>query len=129
VGENVLRSLNSDLSRRLVLLNKYARVPDGRRLPETDAEQLPISALTGAGLAGLLSRIEEMLAQDVRTVSVVIPYAMGGLLSELYEKARVLSQQYLDDGVAVEAEVNRELYRRIADQLETVRENPRNAAR
>jgi GTP-binding protein HflX len=38
VAENVLRSLNADLSRRLVLLNKYDRVPDGRRLPETDAE-------------------------------------------------------------------------------------------
>lgn len=128
VAENVLRSLNADLSRRLVLLNKYDRVPDGRRLPESGVEQLPVSALTGAGLAGLLSRIEEILAQDVRTVSVVIPYAMGGLLSELHEKARILSQRYLDDGVAVEAEVSGELYRRVADRLKAGREEPRNAA-
>ncbi|MGI5877829.1 MAG: GTPase HflX [Christensenellales bacterium] len=118
VAEGVLRSLNADLSRRLVLLNKYDLVADGRRLASADGPQFPVSALTGAGLSDVLERIEAMLREDVRRVTLLIPYDRGALLSEVYDRARILSREYRDDGVAVEAEMGAELYRRVMDALQ-----------
>ncbi|NLG38136.1 MAG: GTPase HflX [Clostridiales bacterium] len=117
VAEGVLRSLSADLSRRLVLLNKFDRVTDGRRLAGADGPQFPVSALTGAGIADVLARIESMLREDVRKVTLIIPYDRGALLSEVHDRALILSLEYRDNGVEVEAEMDAELYRHVMDAL------------
>jgi GTP-binding protein HflX len=107
----------------VLVMNKMDRLPEpesdpaalGRRLlgdasaPGTHpppVRAVGISALTGAGLDELLSVLDEVLRLDpiVRT-TLRLPASDGAALAMLHEFGRVLSTRYLEDGTAVDVEV------------------------
>ncbi len=62
---------------------------------------VPISAQTGEGMEALLDAIAKKVLSDQRTVRLLIPFAQGGLLSQLHDGAVILEEQYEADGTLV----------------------------
>jgi GTP-binding protein HflX len=73
-----------------------------------------ISAVTGAGIEGLLAAIDDVLPLDplVRT-HLDLSAGDGATLAMIHEFGRVLSTRYEENRVMVEAEVPESLERRL----------------
>ncbi len=96
----------------LVALNKIDQLDEPDEVSEQLAQypnSLAISASTGQGLDLLLARLEGALQGARPTVSLLIPYSRGDLLSLLHERATVQRQTYEAEGVCVEARVPAQL--------------------
>ncbi len=74
-----------------------------------------ISAKTGFGLDRLLEKMDAVLSDGKRKVTLRLPYSKGGLLETLHSKAAVLSTEYLGDAILVEAIVSQEMYGRVKE--------------
>ena len=74
---------------------------------------VPISALTGAGIDGLLARIDAAFRPRVERVVLFIPYRNGPALALCYEKGRVLQRSDEAEGIRLEAELPRRLLARL----------------
>ena len=73
-----------------------------------------ISALSGAGLSALLERMDEMLEDDpLRRIRLRVPQEEGKALALIQARARVLSRQYRDGVVELEARAPESLLRRL----------------
>ena len=109
----VLASLGASDKPMIDVINKIDRLDASPQWPGA----LGISAKTGEGIDGLLEEISKRLHGVQRAVRIEIPYAQGGLLSMLHEGANVLSEEYNERGVVVEAMIDDELSGRIAGKL------------
>ncbi len=79
------------------ILNKVDKVAEVPFL----AGAYPISAQSGDGVPALLTAVEQKINADHRTVTLLIPFAKGSLLSQLHDGATVLSEQYEAEGTLV----------------------------
>ncbi len=66
---------------------------------------VPISALTGAGVDQLLTRVSESLYSNLVPIKIVVPYKQGQLISLFHEQAIVDHVEHRADGVALEGRV------------------------
>ena len=76
-----------------------------------------ISAKTGEGVAALLEEVKRRIRGVQRRLRVQIPYAQGALTSMLHSSGGVLSEEYTDSGVVIEAMADDALYGRLAARL------------
>ena len=76
-----------------------------------------ISAKDGKGMDILLRKIEEALGAKLHKVTLCLPYSMGGQLDTLHSTAKVLSVDYTQDGIQVEAVLDEILYGRLRDYV------------
>ncbi|MBQ1410736.1 MAG: GTPase HflX [Oscillospiraceae bacterium] len=83
-------------------------------------DKVAISAKTGKGLDELFSVIERELCKGLRHAVFLLPYAMGGQVETLHNKAKVLRVDYKDNGIEIEAELDEVLYGRLAQYEETL---------
>ncbi len=74
-----------------------------------------ISAVTGQGLDDLLKAIEKALNLGRHRVKLLLPYEKGGLVDTLHSSANVLSVDYGENGIQVEAILDPILYGRLKD--------------
>ncbi len=91
----------------LTVLNKVDRLaePDGvLRLLESDGG-IAISARSGAGVAGLLGRIDGALRGTRLYCHVRVPYDRAAVLGDLYGRGRVLRRDDRPDGIWLEVEL------------------------
>jgi len=105
--EEVLADLGAAETPRINAINKIDRIPQ-EALRDIEAEipgAVPISALRRLGLLNLLRKISQRLPDPARRVSLVIPYADGKVLSQIYAYGRVLRRDDHDDAMVVEVEV------------------------
>ena len=73
-----------------------------------------ISAKTGKGIEDLFAVMERELCKNLRHAVFLLPYAMGGQVETLHDKAKVLRVDYKEDGIEIEAEVDPAIYGRLA---------------
>ena len=109
----VLASLGAADKPKIDVINKIDRMQTPPQWPGA----LEISAKTGEGIDKLLAEIAKQLRGIQRPARVLVPYAQGGMLSTLHEEASVLSEEYGEAGVSVEAMLDEQLARRIAARL------------
>ena len=69
-----------------------------------------ISARTGEGTEELVKKIAEILGRESRRVTLLLPYDKAGIADTLRREAAVLSIEYGETGVTVEAVVKPELW-------------------
>jgi GTP-binding protein HflX len=107
----ILRELALEDRSTLVVANKTDRLgPGDAFLRQMEQEGgIPVSALGGAGTAGLLDRIDAALSGTRLGLRVRVPHSRAAVLSLLYERGRVLSRQDEPDAVWLEVEVPRSL--------------------
>ncbi len=68
-----------------------------------DTDSVFISALTGAGIDGLIRVIEDVISRKKKRVVLVVPYAEQSAVSAIYNSYSVDSVEYSDDGIYVTA--------------------------
>jgi GTPase len=105
--EEVLADLGGAETPRINAINKVDRIsPETLRDIEAEVpDAVPISALRRLGLVNLLRKISQRLPDPARRISLVIPYADGKVLSQIYAQGRVLRRDDHNDGMVVEVEV------------------------
>jgi len=100
VSRTVLREIGADTVPSLLLLNKIDQVDEaGRaalRVKHPDAIQL--SSKVPADVAALRETIIAFFEASMVDDEIVLPYAKQGLLGDVYESARVLSEDYDETG-------------------------------
>ncbi len=100
-------------------MNKADRLPQADAGAEiaacSHAPSVAISALTGAGIDALLTKIDEVLPFDLLSrVQFRFPVGDGAGLSLLHEMGRVLDVRYDEKFCDVDAEVPESLRQRLA---------------
>ena len=69
------------------------------------SESVYISARSGYGIEDLLNSLEKIFSEGDKDVDTVIPYTSGDLLNRLHREARVISEDYVEEGVHIKAKV------------------------
>jgi GTPase len=102
---------------RLIVFNKLDLLDEDQRrdLLVGVPGAVGVSAVTGEGLEELRDRIETNFEETLREVELLVPYADGSRLSELYEVAGDLEREERDDGVLVRARIPAVLAHRFTD--------------
>lgn len=99
---------------RIDLVNPLGR----RRLANRYPAALQISARTGEGLDDLRERVAELFAERFEDVRLLVPYADGSALAELYGLGAPISEREdREEGVFVRARLPRREVRRFAPYL------------
>jgi GTP-binding protein HflX len=105
--DEVLEEIGAGEGPRLLVLNKADLLAedDRREVLLRHPDAVLVSALEGAGLDGLREKIEQAFEDTLANVELLVPYAEGGRLHELYELAGDLERSERDDGVLVRAKI------------------------
>ena len=72
-----------------------------------------ISARTGEGIDKLLEAIEANLPVRMKRVTLLVPFSGAGIISEIREKGTLITEEYVAEGVRVEAVVDEQLYHKV----------------
>jgi GTP-binding protein HflX len=96
VSRSVLREIGADAVPSRLLLNKIDRVSDVDRatLRARHPDAILLSAMSPADVAALREAIITFFEAAMVEDQLVLPYAKQGLLNDIYENARVLSENY-----------------------------------
>jgi GTP-binding protein HflX len=96
VSREVLREIGADAVPSRLLLNKIDRVSEADRaaLREKHPDAILLSAKLPEDVAALRETIIGFFEASMVEDHLVLPYAKQGLLSEVYEHTRVLSEDY-----------------------------------
>ena len=96
VSRAVLREIGADTVPSLLILNKIDRVSEADRaaLREKHPDAILLSAKSAEDVALLRGTIIGVFEAAMVDDQLVLPYAKQGLLSDVYENARVLSEDY-----------------------------------
>jgi GTP-binding protein HflX len=114
----VLAELGAADKRSILWLNKTDRLSDPARLAELQRRfpaAITGSAATGLGVSALLDRCCQLLADRVRRLRFRIPQRRADLVGLLHREAKVLSTDYEDNDVLVNALVPTALAGRLAE--------------
>src|ERR1035437_2110562 len=100
VSRNVLREIGADVVASRLLLNKIDRVSEADRaaLRAKHPDAILLSAKSPEDVAALRETIIAFFEAAMVEDQLVLPYAKQGLLSDVYENARVLSEDYDSTG-------------------------------
>ena len=112
----VLAELGCADKEMITAFNKCDLVADRTYLEERvarEAHGMAISARNGEGLEELLHLIGERLEQSLVPVELVVPWRAQGLVAEAHARGRVLSEEFGEDGIALNARVPDEVARRL----------------
>jgi GTP-binding protein HflX len=96
VSRNVLREIGADVAPSRLVLNKIDRVSEADRaaLRVKHPDAILLSAQSPEDVAALRETIIGFFEAAMVEGQLVLPYAKQGLLSDVYENARVLSEDY-----------------------------------
>lgn len=115
VVEELTAELGAQETPRILVFNKCDKLTDEQLPREKDA--LYCSALKGIGLEKLVSRLCDVLGENLRAVRFTLPYAAAQTLDLLYRDAHVKKAAYVPEGIDVEAVVDERTYGRIRAYL------------
>ena len=61
----------------------------------------------------MIDLIREHLPESVRRVQILVPYDQGNLVSDLHSRGNVITEEYVPEGVRIEAEIDEILFARV----------------
>jgi 50S ribosomal subunit-associated GTPase HflX len=70
---------------------------------------VPVAALGGQGLDGLLAAVDQELRAQLVPIALVIPYSAGDVLNQVHTHGLVEDETYAADGTRVTARIPRYL--------------------
>ena len=74
-------------------------------IPEDDTT-VCISAKSGQGIERLLELVAKNLPESAKRMKLLVPYSDAGFVAEIRALGKVLSEEYTEDGIAVDALVD-----------------------
>ena len=120
VVDALIRQLGAESTPCLRVFNKcdayFGILPHGE-------DVICISAKSGEGADALVKRLSELLDRGKKHLFLELPYAAAGLLDSLQREAAMLSTEYTEEGIRVEAIVPPELAGRLKPYIPGYRES------
>ena len=80
-----------------------------REIMRAEPDAYPISVHTGVGIEKLIAAIESSLPRPKVSISVILPYDRGDLVSRIHEQGEILKEEYLPQGTSLHALVDEAL--------------------
>ena len=90
----------------VTVLNKCDKLTEN--IPADD-KTVKISALKGEGTERLLETVARNLPETARRMKLLVPYDKAGFTAKIREKGKVFCEEYLENGVLIDALVDRTL--------------------
>ena len=115
VTEQLLAQLNCRAPV-ISVLNKCDRIESVFDLPFL-GKSLRISARDGTGIDTLLAEVEKELNLLPTRSVLLLPYEKSGLAARIRRECTVISEEYTESGLRMEAELTPQLYRACQDYL------------
>lgn len=112
VTTDLLESLGCGDTPIITVLNKCDLLEDSVMAQDFNS-YVKISAKNGTGIDELLRVLDENLPVRMKRVNLLIPFASAGLTNEIRTKGTLISEEYVADGVEVEAIVDEALYAKV----------------
>ncbi|NLZ35439.1 GTPase HflX [Clostridium isatidis] len=111
---NVLEELGAKDKETILVLNKID-ISEKEKINEIrecfkEYKTIEISAKEGIGLEELLNLIEEKLPYKMKKCEYLIPYDKSNIVSFLHRNARILEEEYRENGTFIIAETDEEVY-------------------
>lgn len=103
------------------VLNKIDALEDEQEIAKEKNEienSIAISALKGTNLEGLKELIADKLGDEVKRVSLNLPYSKADLLDWFHNNGEVLSEEYGDDSIKIEGKLERHLLAELKSELQ-----------
>lgn len=102
VTENVIEELGAANKPIIYVYNKCDLSEEHLSLLDKD-NAVAVSGKTGEGIDELVSKIEEVLHQQKKNYTLLIPYNEQSVLSSLYDNYTISNVEYIDDGIRCQA--------------------------
>ena len=120
----VLGEIGAGAIPEVLVLNKIDQLSGSERarLARRYSGSVPVSALTGEGIDGVLQTLELTLPDPPVDVELLVPYGREDVIALLYRDADVVETSHAEDGTLVKARVG---FRELAAVREFVREEQR----
>lgn len=103
--EDTLAEIDVPAVPHVLVMNKIDKLEDEVEYPVISDElfdaKIKVSAQQQTGLDDLLQAIEDILASQLKQITLLLPYERGDLLSYLYENANIIEQENTDIGFKV----------------------------
>lgn len=109
VTTDLLNSLGCGETPIITVLNKCDLLED-ESFPQEIGSYVKISAKLGNGIDDLLKAIDDNLPVRVKKVSLLIPFSDAGLVAEIRKNATLISEEYVAEGIKVNAILDEKLY-------------------
>lgn len=116
VTRELLESLGCKDTPIIPVLNKCDLVSGGVTVPQIGTG-VRISAKEGKGIDELLHAIEDNLPVKVKRVKALLPFDKLGISAEIREKCILNSEEYVADGLLIDAVISEEMYSKIRDYI------------
>ena len=117
VTKELLESLGCGNTPVIPVLNKWDMVDQQQGVVMSVGNSVRISAKNGTGIDNLLQVIEDNLPVKIKKVKLLIPFDKGGLVADIRTKATLLSEDYVADGITVEALLDPEMYNKLSGYI------------
>lgn len=115
VVDSVLSDLGAGGKPTVYAYNKTDLI-DGGLLP-AEKNNVEISVKTGKNLDRLIELIAETAPGKKQEMTVLIPFNCGALVNELHEKQKILSEEYLPEGVKLTLLADKITYTRLKSYI------------
>ncbi len=99
------------------IIEVYNKVDRLGPFHETEKNKIYLSALKKKNLTALLEKIEQKLARGFKKVFLKLPHTEGMLLSFLYQYCRIVSVEYGENEILIQAEVYEKYLSRLKPYL------------
>lgn len=120
VTGELLESLGAGGHPIIPVFNKWDAVEDSELVLRVPG-MVCISALKGEGIDRLLEAVEENLPAKTVEVEALLPFAKTGVAARLRDEGALLSEEYVEEGLLIRANVDERL-RALLREYETTRE-------
>lgn len=100
VTKKVLAEVGASEIPSLLIMNKSDRLDSARRaaLSEKYPEALFLSAHKKSDVSDLRQKLIDTFSNEMKTMSLFVPYSLKGVIGELRSSTRILSESYTNDG-------------------------------
>ena len=103
ITQGVLAEIGCEMENVITVYNKYDKEHDMPAPPTA----VMTSAKSGYGLDRLLAKIDDMLAERMADLDLLLPYSQTGLINTIRENGRVDSEEYTAEGIAVKGKIDK----------------------
>ena len=106
VTNETLAELGAGHIPQIIVYNKADRVPDIHILPRTGRHQIHMAAKNGIGIPELMELIMQEIYSKLLHAKILLPYTEGSLYSLMQKEANIIREEYRENGIYLELEVN-----------------------
>ncbi|MBR3761685.1 MAG: GTPase HflX [Lachnospiraceae bacterium] len=106
VTNETLAELGAGHIPQIIIYNKADRMPEIHSLPKIGRHQIHMSAKNGIGIPELMELIMQEIYSKLLHAKILLPYTEGSLYSLMQKEANIICEEYRENGIYLELEVN-----------------------